>query len=162
MPMTDEQIADVYTEHRPHVVRWLAARMSGDVETAEDIYQDTMLRLISAAIQPDQSNARKWLFATAGRICIDRWRRSTKIRMVHYDQIETCPSRVDMADAITTSIDVQSAYSRMPRPYQRSMLLAYHCGYRLAEVGAIEGETVPAIKTRLWRARGAMQQALAR
>ena len=72
--MTD--FADLWTAHR-HVVRDVAYRVLGSVAEAEDVTQETYLRLLARGDEPDAEpldEPRAWLITVASRLAIDRLR----------------------------------------------------------------------------------------
>ncbi|SFR71048.1 RNA polymerase, sigma subunit, ECF family [Agromyces sp. CF514] len=72
--MTD--FADLWTEHR-RVVRDVAYRVLGSVADAEDITQETYVRLLARLADPDAApldEPRAWLVTVASRLAIDRLR----------------------------------------------------------------------------------------
>lgn len=72
--MTD--FADLWTAHR-HVVRDVAYRVLGSVAEAEDVTQETYLRLLARGDEPDAApldEPRAWLVTVASRLAIDRLR----------------------------------------------------------------------------------------
>ena len=72
--MTD--FADLWTAHR-HVVRDVAYRALGSIAEAEDVTQETYLRLLARSDEPDAEpldEPRAWLITVASRLAIDRLR----------------------------------------------------------------------------------------
>ena len=76
-PTGDQAAARVLTaRHAPRVFA-LARRMLGEVAEAEDVTQETMLRLwkIAPDWQADRAALGTWLYRVASNLCIDRLRR---------------------------------------------------------------------------------------
>ena len=72
--MTD--FADLWTAHRG-VVRDVAYRALGSVAEAEDVTQETYIRLLARMDEPDAEpldEPRAWLITVASRLAIDRLR----------------------------------------------------------------------------------------
>lgn len=70
------EFADLWTAHR-HVVRDVAYRVLGSVAEAEDVTQETYLRLLArddAADAAPLDEPRAWLITVASRLAIDRLR----------------------------------------------------------------------------------------
>ena len=70
------EFADLWTAHR-HVVRDVAYRALGSVAEAEDVTQETYLRLLARSDEPDAEpldEPRAWLITVASRLAIDRLR----------------------------------------------------------------------------------------
>ena len=70
------EFSDLWTEHR-HVVRDVAYRVLGSVAEAEDVTQDTYVRLLARLDDPGAEPLdapRAWLITVASRLAIDRLR----------------------------------------------------------------------------------------
>ena len=68
--------SDLWTAHR-YVVRDVAYRVLGSVAEAEDVTQETYLRLLARGDEPDAEaldEPRAWLITVASRLAIDRLR----------------------------------------------------------------------------------------
>lgn len=67
--MTEQQINDVWAEHRSYLVD-LAFRMLGDVGEAEDVVQEAFYRL--SRTEPGEiDEPRGWLVVVTSRLCLD-------------------------------------------------------------------------------------------
>lgn len=75
--MTSLDIEQLYREHQPTLVRWLA-RFVGCRETAADLAQESYLRISAAAGLQTIDHPRAFLFRTARNLAVDHLR---KIRM---------------------------------------------------------------------------------
>ena len=99
-----------WRSHRPYLVT-LAYQMLGDVGEAEDIAQESFLRL--ARTDPSQiEDVRGWLTVVAGRLCLDQLRsaRARYERPDHGGALEASPSNnPDPADRITLYDEVRTA-----------------------------------------------------
>ena len=99
-----------WRSHRPYLVN-LAYQMLGDVGEAEDIAQESFLRL--ARTDPSQiEDVRGWLTVVAGRLCLDQVR-SARARHERPDQggaLEASRSNdPDPADRVTLDDEVRTA-----------------------------------------------------
>ena len=96
--------------HRPYLVN-LAYQMLGDVGEAEDIAQESFLRL--ARTDPSQiEDVRGWLTVVAGRLCLDQLRsaRARYERPDHGGALEASRSNdPDPADRVTLDDEVRTA-----------------------------------------------------
>ena len=99
-----------WRSHRPYLVN-LAYQMLGDVGEAEDIAQESFLRL--ARTDPSQiEDVRGWLTVVAGRLCLDQLR-SARARYERPDDggaLEASRSNdPDPADRVTLDDEVRTA-----------------------------------------------------
>lgn len=74
-PSTQAGFNQLYQEHHEWLVRWIARRTSG-WDNAQDLAQDTFLRLLNRPVMPEQlSSPRAWLAKIAGNLAVDQARR---------------------------------------------------------------------------------------
>ena len=98
-----------WRSHRPYLVN-LAYQMLGDVGEAEDIAQESFLRL--ARTDPSQiDDVRGWLTVVAGRLCLDQLR-SARARLERPHDAAVDDSRSNEpnpADRVTLDDEVRTA-----------------------------------------------------
>jgi RNA polymerase sigma-70 factor (ECF subfamily) len=70
--MTDDRLAEEWRSHHAYLVN-LAYQMLGDIGEAEDVAQETYLRLANADVG-EIKDLRAWLTVVAGRLCLDQVR----------------------------------------------------------------------------------------
>ena len=75
---TGEQLADRFEEHRAHL-RTMAYRMLGSASEAEDVVQETWIRLSRTDVS-EVENLRGWLTTVVARVCLDMLRARTSRR----------------------------------------------------------------------------------
>ena len=99
-----------WRSHRPYLVN-LAYQMLGDIGEAEDIAQESFLRL--ARTDPSQiDDVRAWLTVVAGRLCLDQVRsaRARHERPDESDALDVARSPApDPADRVTLDDEVRTA-----------------------------------------------------
>ena len=99
-----------WRSHRPYLVN-LAYQMLGDVGEAEDIAQETFLRLARTDVA-QIDDVRGWLTVVAGRLCLDQVRsaRVRRERPAEGDAVDVVPSTdPDPADRVTLDDEVRGA-----------------------------------------------------
>ncbi|MGZ4510150.1 MAG: RNA polymerase sigma factor SigI [Mycobacterium sp.] len=109
-----DQVGAAWRLHRAYLVN-LAYQMLGDVGNAEDVVQETFLRLSRADIS-DIDDVRGWLTVVASRLCLDHIR-SARARYERPDgdgaaerAVATDGSqRVDPADRVTLDDEIRTA-----------------------------------------------------
>jgi RNA polymerase sigma-70 factor (ECF subfamily) len=106
-----DQITEAWRRHRPYLVN-LAYQMLGDVGDAEDVAQETFLRLSRADLN-EIEDVRGWLTVVASRLCLDQVRsaRARYERPDTRDLEDRQPEsrRLDPADRITLDDEVRTA-----------------------------------------------------
>ncbi|MFI5937946.1 sigma-70 family RNA polymerase sigma factor [Actinoplanes sp. NPDC051494] len=70
-------VTELFRDHRPALMRFLTSLARGHRHTAEDLFQETMLRTWNNidSVPDDHDERRRWLFTVARRIVIDDVRR---------------------------------------------------------------------------------------
>ena len=99
-----------WRSHRPYLVN-LAYQMLGDVGEAEDIAQESFLRL-ARTDRSQIDDIRGWLTVVAGRLCLDQVR-SARARREHPDEGSAgeviASNDLDPADRVTLDDEVRTA-----------------------------------------------------
>ena len=147
-------------------VHRLAARMLGDPNEAEEVAQDTFLKLWTHAGSwrpaSHDSALLPWLRSLAMNACIDRLRRR------RFHSREEVPDRVDEGPSPAEQIDqhrvgelVTGALRSLPDRQRAAIVLTYYEELPNAEAAAAMDLHLKAFESLLLRARQAMKAAIA-
>jgi RNA polymerase sigma-70 factor (ECF subfamily) len=146
----------------------LCYRMLGDPAEAEDAAQETFIRAYTRLDSYDP--ARKfssWLLAVASHYCIDRLRRR-HFGLVSWDDLPPwrwLPDPDPQPEEVTLRHEaqrhVQELLDRLPADYRAAVVLRYWHDLSYEEIAQALGSTLPAIKSRLFRARQMLAEAAA-
>jgi RNA polymerase sigma-70 factor, ECF subfamily len=157
--------------HEARLYRF-ARRLCRHREDAEDVLQESLL----AAARGlggfrGSSSLGTWLYAIARSFCIKKRRRSvfaprevsleTEAAPLARAVRDTAPRPDEALEASRLEAALERAIAALDRPYREVLLLRDVEGLPAAEVAAATGLSVPAVKTRLHRARGRLREALA-
>jgi RNA polymerase sigma factor (sigma-70 family) len=161
--------ADVATVWRAEAPRVLGAlvRFVGDVDTAEDLAQEALLRALSswpAHGVPERPGA--WLTTTAKRIAIDRARHRQMANRHHAARttdveppaINDEALDVDVKDDVLRMMFV-ACHPVLPRESRVALTLRWVAGLSTAEVARAFLSNEPAVAQRLVRARRTLSEA---
>lgn len=163
--MGDAKAFERIVERHLPMLHALAWRMLGDAAEAEDVVQESMVKLWVNAKgwQPSGGGLGAWLRRIATNACLDRLR---KPRLRSGDGL---PERADEAPLADSLIDaerrrvaVQAAILALPDRQRAAIVLTYHEGVSNAEAASILGIGVKALESLLVRARQGLSQRLAR
>jgi RNA polymerase sigma-70 factor (ECF subfamily) len=134
------------------------ARVSGDPALADDLVQESFVRMLGAATPMDgEVHAKRYLFRIATNLLKDYWRRPKT------SSIEDMPEGV-FANEHGNGADAQMMLEPrllQLRPRERQLLwLAHAEGYSHKEIAEIMGLRSPSIRLMLFRARHRLAELL--
>lgn len=160
----DEAAFRVLTERHLRAVVGLARRLLGEAAEAEDIAQETMLRLwrMGGQLEVGAGGARGWLLRVARNLCIDRLRAGQRLRVVDEvpEEIEE-PRQLDALQEADVSARVELAMMELPDRQRTALLLFHNDGLSLVEVGEEMGVSSEAVESLLARGRRGLKAKLA-
>jgi RNA polymerase sigma-70 factor (ECF subfamily) len=141
----------------------IARRMLRDDAEAEDVAQETLLRLWrnAARLELGEGGVRPWLRRVAANLCIDRVRaqRNTSLG-------DALPEEVEPASQMTTLLErelgrrVDAALKGLPERQRLALALFHYEGMSQIEVGDVMGISDEAVESLLARARRALKASL--
>ncbi len=145
----------------------LAYRMLGNASDAEDAAQETFLRAYTQLATFDSKRRfAAWLLGIAAHYCIDRLRR-LKFSGPSLDderiQETFASNHTQPDDAVIASereTDAQRLLAELPPAYRAVVVLKYWNDMSLEEISRATGDSVGAVKVKLYRARLAMARSL--
>src|SRR5689334_5173461 len=95
----EQQLDEAWRQHR-HYVLDIAFRMLGDIGDAEDVVQETYLRLLRTGTA-EIDDLRGWLVVVASRLCVDQLRSARVRHGAPVAPPETVGREIDPADRVT-------------------------------------------------------------
>lgn len=139
-------------------LRRLAYRLLQDWQAAEDVAQDTLLRLLESAgrYRPGQS-FRGWLLRIAVNRCRDLLRRRRWSRQLGPHELR---APVADTDADERAAAVRSAVAALPTRQRVALVLHRFSELSIVEVAGITGWSASAVESLLVRAYRRLRQAL--
>ncbi|MBM4039287.1 MAG: RNA polymerase sigma factor [Planctomycetes bacterium] len=141
-----------------------ALRMTGDAHEAEDLAQETLLRVYRSLGRFDTRQPfAAWVFGIAAHVCRDwlRWRGRRREQVVEtVDAVQQGASPAAEAAAAEERERVAKAVQRLPRKYREVIVLHYveEMGYE--QVAAALGIRPDAARRRALRARTMLERYL--
>lgn len=141
-------------------------RLVGDAATADDLLQETLVRVARGL--PGfraHSSLKTWVFAIATRVAADHFRRpATKVSTVDIDDFELLPDRVPDVDerliVEEANACVRGVIDSLPEDYRAALVLHDLEGLTAAETAEICGCSLATAKVRIHRARARLREAL--
>ncbi len=143
------------------------ARLSRRREVAEDLLEETWLRLVARAskLRPD-TRLGPWLFTVARNLHVS-YRRSRMLEDSHaagliglWPSGSPPPSPFDVAAANESGQRLEAAIGALPVAYREALLLVFVEGLRPADAASVCHISPEAMRQRVSRARAALARAL--
>jgi RNA polymerase sigma factor (sigma-70 family) len=143
----------------------LARRMLGDAAEAEDVTQETFLRVWRAAPgwKPDGAQVATWAHRVTVNLCLDRLRRSG--RMIASaeppEQTDEAPLPLEGMIRADRARAVREALARLPERQRAAIALVTYDGLSQSQAAEVLEVSVEALESLLARARRALKAMLA-
>ena len=152
--MEREEAARLVEAHGQAVYRLAYAR-TGSREDAEDITQETFLRLVRAAPEfRDETHCRAWLLHVAMNCTRSLFRRPWRRRDLPLEEAANAAAPEGERG------EVLEAVLALPEQYRAPMHLFYYEDLTVEQIAKILGLREGAVRTRLSRARGMLRDML--
>ena len=153
-PNVNQEAFRIFYNRTSRPLRAYLLRMSGRVDVADDLLQESYCRFLAASLREmDEGQSRSYLFKIATNLLRDRWRR----REIP-DNIDS--TKQSCEDDRETRIDVRRAFDLL-KPRERQLLwLAHVEGFDHKEIARLTGVKVASVRVLLFRARHELANAL--
>ncbi|MGH9402708.1 MAG: RNA polymerase sigma factor [Terriglobia bacterium] len=164
----------VIEQYHYRLLRYLLY-LTGNRENAEDIFQETWIRVLERGHQYDgKRRFETWLFTIARNLVIDRSRGKALRNTVSLDQPpagqgETIPARAQAARdrspfeefvSHEESGRIVKALDALPSVYREALALRFQEEMPLEEIAAITSAPLSTVKSRIYRGIEALRQFL--
>ena len=137
-------------------------------EDAEEVVQDAFTRIYLYADRykaQEGASFSSWAYAILTRLAFTRYRKLAKKRAVHVpldpEVYERMPDRDHFLEDLTIRDEVLAALAKLPEQAARVLTLQFIEGKTQEEIANETGSTVPAVKTRVHRAKKLFKEVLA-
>lgn len=149
------------------VVRRFLRKLTGRDDLADDLAQDTFVRMLSYADRYDPKYPmRTWLLTIARRLSINRGRRDGRVMLT--DQfhgmvsVEPAPDEASVRadDHHALRVRLAGALAELTDSQREAILLFHQQGLCVSEVAEVMGLPVGTVKSHLHRGRAAMRKLL--
>ncbi len=163
------ELVDLYKDKIFH----LAYRMLGNKQEAEDVMQDTFLRVYKNLDKYDANQKfSTWIYRIATNLCIDRLRKrkwnfsldaeiSDAEGLDWYSMLQSEEPGPEKQILLSeTQRQIRSAIGALPEKYRSVVVLRYLQDLSLQEISEVLGMPVTTIKTRVHRGREFLRKRL--
>jgi RNA polymerase sigma-70 factor (ECF subfamily) len=161
MPSWDELVR----EHADRVYR-LAYRLSGDAQDAEDLTQETFIRVFRSLSNYQPGTFEGWLHRITTNLFLDMVRRRNRIRMEalpdDYDRVPSeGPGPEQAYHDARLGEELQTALDSLAPEFRAAVVLCDIEGLSYEEIGATLGVKLGTVRSRIHRGRQALRDYLA-
>lgn len=169
MPYTDEQLmlrlksgdrqalGTLVARYRDRIVSY-ACRMLGNAELAQDVAQETFVRVYrSAATFREDGRFGPWLYKIATNVCLsEKARRAKEALNVDYDTLEDTRDSGEFVEdqvlASLTSERLSRGIAKLSAQHKTALVMHVYQGLTYEEIGETLGIPTGTVKSRLFYA----------
>ena len=155
---------EVVRQHSPRVYR-LAYRLSGNQQDAEDLTQETFVRVFRSLANYQPGTFEGWLHRITTNLFLDLVRRRQRIRFDALpDDSERLPGRERSPEQVYADghldPDIQSALDALPADFRVAVVLCDIEGLSYEEIATTLGIKLGTVRSRIHRGRQQLREAL--
>jgi RNA polymerase sigma-70 factor (ECF subfamily) len=156
----DPDLLDRLIEQYQHRLLRYLTYLVGHRQTAEDLFQETWLRVLERGAQYDgEHNFSTWLFSVARNLAIDYMRRKKPESLEAAEEgdgpatvpLSGGPSAFDVVAGQEESERILAALACVPVEYREAIVLRFHEGLSLEEIAAATRAPLGTVKSRIYR-----------
>lgn len=140
--MRHDWMRDVLRQHEGPLLRY-ATRLTGNLETARDVVQDTFLKLCREKPERLNSHLAEWLFTVCRNRALDVMRKERRLEPLPETELASAgPTPSDAAARNEAETDVLRALDGLPANQQEVIRLKFQNGLSYREIARITDRSV--------------------
>jgi RNA polymerase sigma-70 factor (ECF subfamily) len=161
----DPDLLDRLIEQYQHRLLRYLLYLSGNRELAEDLFQETWIRVLERGHQYDGKHEfSTWLYAVARNLTIDYLRKKSPVSLdgimdgqmeegphAPLEPADTRPMAWEVVQQHEQAGRVSAALMSIPAEYGETVVLRFQEGLALDEIAAVTGAPLGTVKSRLYR-----------
>ncbi len=157
----DPDLLDHLIEQYQHRLLRYLIYLSGNRELAEDLFQETWIRVLERGHQYDgRHEFSTWLYAVARNLTIDYLRKNHPVSLdglmddedhVPLEPADTRPMAWEVVQQHERAERIGAALVSIPAEYRETVVLRFQEGLALEEIAAVTGAPLGTVKSRLYR-----------
>ena len=166
----DPEVLDALIEQYQHRLLRYLAHMTHNQATAEDLFQETWIRVLEKGHQYDgKSRFATWLMTIAHNVAIDHLRKKVPHSLdemrdtedaAPFEPVANEPSPFEQAAASEDRGRINAALEQVPTIFREVLVLRFQEQLKLEEIAKLVGIPLATVKTRLYRGVQALRPAL--
>ena len=169
----DPSVLDRLIEQYQHRLFRYLVYLAGNRALAEDLFQETWLRVLERGRQYDgKSPFETWLFAIARHLLIDTLRRKSPASLDAlldpeegaplWEPSAADPSAYELLAGREQQAQMAAAVAGVPAVYREVLMLRFQEDLALDEIATLVGAPLSTVKSRLYRGLSALRQQMER
>jgi RNA polymerase sigma-70 factor (ECF subfamily) len=157
----DPELLDRLIEQYQHRLLRYLVYLSGNRELAEDLFQETWIRVLERGHQYDgRHEFSTWLYAVARNLTIDYLRKKHPVSLdglmddeerEPLEPADTRPLAWEVLQQHEQAERIGAALGRIPAEYRETVMLRFQEELALEEIATITGAPLGTVKSRLYR-----------
>lgn len=157
----DPDLLDRLIEQYQHRLLRYLVYLSGNRELAEDLFQETWIRVLERGHQYDgRHEFGTWLYAVARNLTIDYLRKKSPLSLdglmddeerAPFEPADPRPMAWEMVQQHEQAERVNGALVGIPAEYREAVMLRFQEGLALDEIATVTGAPLGTVKSRLYR-----------
>jgi len=157
----DPDLLDRLIEHYQHRLLRYLVYLSGNRELAEDLFQETWIRVLERGHQYDGTHEfSTWLYAVARNLTIDYLRKKSPLSLdglmedeehAPVEPADTRPMAWEVVQQHEQAERLSAALVSIPAEYRETVMLRFQEGLALDEIATVTVARLGTVKSRLYR-----------
>ncbi len=157
----DPDLLDHLIEQYQHRLLRYLVYLSGNREVAEDLFQETWIRVLERGHQYDgRREFSTWLYTVARNLTIDYLRKKSPVSLdglmedeqhTPVEPADTRPSAWELAAQHQQTERISTALTGIPAEYREAIVLRFQDALALEEIAQVTGAPLGTVKSRLYR-----------
>src|SRR5687768_5398935 len=153
----ERAFVSLYERYKRRVFAY-CLKMVGSREMAEDVFQETFVRVARKRDHFKSGNFAGWLFAIARNLCLNALR--DNVQHVSLDEVQdSLPSEEEPEYEITSEI-LRSAIDQLSPDLREALVLRVYSGFSYNEISEITGTKLATVKVRIFRGKQRLHEIL--
>ncbi len=157
----DPDLLDRLIEQYQHRLLRYLVYLAGNRELAEDLFQETWIRVLERGHQYDGKHEfSTWLYAVARNLTIDYLRKKSPVSLdglmedeehALLEPADTRPRAWEVVQQHEQAERISAALVSIPAEYRETVMLRFQEGLALDEIATVTGAPLGTVKSRLYR-----------
>jgi RNA polymerase sigma-70 factor, ECF subfamily len=157
----DPDLLDRLIEQYQHRLLRYLVYLAGNRELAEDLFQETWIRVLERGHQYDGKHEfSTWLYAVARNLTIDYLRKKSPVSLdglmededhAPLEPADTRPMAWEVVQQHEQAERISAALIGIPTEYRETVVLRFQEGLALEEIATVTGAKLGTVKSRLYR-----------